>query len=397
MTLGKRRRRIEGDGGMRNRINYLLGAAALSALVLASADAQAGGFGVREQSAVSAGDAFAGEGTTSMGLSAMFWNPAAVTQEQGFGFEGHSTIIMPQSTRTTNPALTTPALLAVEPNFSHDIAPGPAFVPAFYAAAKINPNWFIGLAIDAHYGLVTDQGGRGQASQQLGNRASIASIEGNPIVGYKVNDMVSVAAGVRVTGIQAKFNRSLFGIPPFQNVDSPVQTDLRDVGLGFTAGVTITPWLGTEFSLGYRSQERVKLDGTAFFVPNPALAIQPAFAAFSSITANVNSVETLPDQVSLGVSQRVTDTFKLLGTVEFTGAYSKPFPSSSPAGRLPAQRLTPSICSSAMGGSSRWAASTNGMRRRRCAPVLATKSRPSPTSSGASISRIQTASCCRPV
>ena len=44
---------------MRNRKNYLLSAVALSALVLASAEAQAGGFGIREQSAVGAGDAFA--------------------------------------------------------------------------------------------------------------------------------------------------------------------------------------------------------------------------------------------------------------------------------------------------------------------------------------------------
>ena len=65
---------------MRYTIKHLLGATALGAALLASIDAQAGGFAVREQSAVGAGDAFAGEGTTSMGLSAMYWNPAAVTQ-----------------------------------------------------------------------------------------------------------------------------------------------------------------------------------------------------------------------------------------------------------------------------------------------------------------------------
>jgi long-subunit fatty acid transport protein len=47
----------------------LLGAAALGTVALASGDAQAGGFAIREQSMVGAGDAFAGEGTTGMGLS----------------------------------------------------------------------------------------------------------------------------------------------------------------------------------------------------------------------------------------------------------------------------------------------------------------------------------------
>ena len=304
---------------MRNRKNYLLSAVALSALVLASADAQAGGFAIREQSAVGAGDAFAGEGTTGMGLSAMFWNPAAVTQERGLGFEIGTSFIMPKSTKTDNSALTSPALntLSFGPNQQHDIGPANV-VPTFYMATRLDQNWFVGLAIDAPYGLTIDQNGRGQPSQQLGNRASINSFEGNPIVGYKFNDMVSVAAGARVTYVAARFNRSLFGLPPFGNFDSPVQSDLADVGLGFTAGITVKPWAGTEFSLGYRSQERLKLAGSAAFVPNAVLLASPATAPFNGTTNQLSSSETLPDQVNFGISQQVTDTFKLLGTVEWT-------------------------------------------------------------------------------
>jgi long-chain fatty acid transport protein len=309
----------DGDGGMRNRKNYLLSAVALSALVLASADAQAGGFALREQSAVGAGDAFAGEGTTGMGLSAMFWNPAAVTQERGVGFEIGTTFIMPTSKKTVNSAFTSPSLNTLEfgPNQQYSIGE-PGIVPTFYMATRLDQNWFVGLAIDAPYGLAINQGPRGQASEQLGNSASIASIEANPIIGYKFNDMVSVAAGPRVTYVKANFNRSLFGLPPFGNFDTPVQTDLSDVGLGFTAGITVKPWSGTELSLGYRSQEHLKLAGTAFFVPNAVLLAAPPTAPFNGITTQLTSGETLPDQVNFGVSQQVTDTFKLLGTIEWT-------------------------------------------------------------------------------
>src|SRR5262249_12486545 len=123
---------------------------------------------------------------------------------------------------------------------------------------------------------------------------------------------------VRATYVQAHFNRSLFGLPPFANVDSPVQADLEDVGFGFNAGITVKPAPGTELSLGYRSQERVKLTGTAFFVPNPALAIQPTLAPFNGSTNQIVSRTTLPDEVSFGVSQQITETFKLLGTIEWT-------------------------------------------------------------------------------
>ena len=56
---------------------------AAAALLAFSVAAQAGGFASRDQSAVGEGMSFAGEGTPGMGLSAMFWNPAAVTQVTG--------------------------------------------------------------------------------------------------------------------------------------------------------------------------------------------------------------------------------------------------------------------------------------------------------------------------
>jgi long-chain fatty acid transport protein len=316
-----------GWGVVRYTIKHLLGATALSAALLASVDAQAGGFAVREQSAVGAGDAFAGEGTTSMGLSAMYWNPAAVTQERNFSFESHATIIMPNSSITTNPAGTSPALNVLDqlcgiptgcfPGGNHQVG-APGFIPSSYLAYKINPNWYFGLSITAPYGFTTDQGGVSQAAQQLGTRASVQSIEGNPVIGYKINDMVSIAAGPRILWLQGKFSRSLFGLPSFGNFNSPVDLVTSDVGYGFSAGITVTPTPWTELSLGYRSQVHLNLDGHNTFTANAALLASPVTAPFSGTTNNLTSSETLPDQVTFGVSQRITDTFKLLGTAEWT-------------------------------------------------------------------------------
>jgi long-chain fatty acid transport protein len=317
---------------MRYKLNQIVGAAALGAALLASADAQAGGFAIREQSAVGAGDAFAGEGTTGMGLSAMFWNPAAVTQVTGFAFEGHSSLIMPNSSITTNAFLTSQALNVLDqscgtptgcfPGGSHQIGV-PAYVGAAYMAMKLNPNWYLGVSVDAPFGLSTNQGGAPQAAQQLGLRASVFSIEVNPVIGWKLNDMVSIAAGPRATIVQGWFGRAIFAVPPGGpaaqgggNFHSPVELDVFDVGFGFTAGITVKPWAGTELSLGYRSQERLKLAGQNIFTANLfAAAVIPQF---NGTTNNLTSSETLPDQVTFGVSQRITDTFTLLGTVEWT-------------------------------------------------------------------------------
>src|SRR6266581_1557190 len=201
---------------------------------------------------------------------------------------------------------------------SHDVGQL-GFVPASYLAMQLNPNWFLGLAIDAPYGFTTNQGGIPQASQQLGSRAAVKSIEANPVLGYKVNDMISIAAGPRVLWLQGKFNRSLFGLPSGGLLlNAPVDLAVDDIGYGFTAGITVTPTPWTELSLGYRSQVHLNLDGHNTFPTTPALAVSPATAPFNGTTNNLTGSETLPDQVTFGVTQRITETFKLLGTVEWT-------------------------------------------------------------------------------
>src|SRR5215218_9068728 len=81
----------------------------LTTLTVLSFNAHAGALANREQSAVGQGMAFAGEGTPSMGLSAMFWNPAAVTHTAGIEGEVHAVGIFPYL-KVTTLSSTSPAL-----------------------------------------------------------------------------------------------------------------------------------------------------------------------------------------------------------------------------------------------------------------------------------------------
>jgi long-chain fatty acid transport protein len=72
------------------RLALLTGGAA----VLLAAQAHAGGFAVREQSAYGMGSAYAGIAAGGA-LSAMFWNPATMTQMPGFSVEGDLAGIFP--------------------------------------------------------------------------------------------------------------------------------------------------------------------------------------------------------------------------------------------------------------------------------------------------------------
>jgi long-chain fatty acid transport protein len=310
-------------------------AVALAASLLA---AQAGGFASRDQSAVGEGMAFAGEGTPGMGLSAMFWNPAAVTQAKGWGVEADVSARFPRADLTTNPALVTPALQFLDsctpagppPTCDHqgNVLKDRVF-PAFYGAYRVTPDWYVGLAINQPFGFksaINDTGvlatglgnGPGWSGQQLASSASISTVDVNPTVGWKINNTVSVGAGIQFLWLRNEFSRDLNPLPGAANIDSPINLSASDFGVGFTAGATITPTPATEIALGYRSRVKLTLTGSEFFVPNAALLASPATAPFSGATVGVAGPLTLPDQFNIGVRQRLTDTWTVLGTVEWT-------------------------------------------------------------------------------
>src|SRR3974377_1287319 len=67
-------------------------ASATVLIPLGAVEANAGAFGIREQSTVGQGDAFAGVAAGGA-LSSLFWNPATMTQTPGFGIEGNGAVI----------------------------------------------------------------------------------------------------------------------------------------------------------------------------------------------------------------------------------------------------------------------------------------------------------------
>jgi long-chain fatty acid transport protein len=68
-----------GVGTMGKTKTLILGTSALVALIASGANARAGSFAVREQSAWGEGSSYAGVAAGGS-TSAMFWNPATMTQ-----------------------------------------------------------------------------------------------------------------------------------------------------------------------------------------------------------------------------------------------------------------------------------------------------------------------------
>lgn len=261
--------------------------------------AQAGGFALREQSATLQGGSFAGAAAPGPSLSSMFWNPATVTTARGFQSESHGTIVMPSSELDVDAATLSPFGFGNGGDVGID-----GFVPSSYVAYQVNDQLYLGISINAPYGLAT-KSETPWVGQFDHYRAQVFSTTVTPTVGYKINEMISVGAGVQVQYFDVDIQTAIAATP------NPAVQRLEgdDVGFGFTAGVTLTPFQGTEIGIGYRSGISHTLEGTQAFEAGALSALGRV-----PITADVD----LPQSVTIGLRQRVTDQFTLLAGAEWT-------------------------------------------------------------------------------
>jgi long-chain fatty acid transport protein len=276
-----------------------LAAVSLATIIAASSGAHAGGFAVREQSASAQGYSFAGAASGSGGLSSMFWNPATVTMAPGWHGEAHLSVIVP--TVEIDPVAPTPTLAF---GGSGDIGQD-AVVPTSFTSYQFNDYLWLGLSSSAPYGLVTDPR-QNWAGQVYSRSSKIFSLNVNPIVGVKVNNWLSVAAGPSLQYFDIRLKRAA-GVAP--NVPSVI-LDGDDIGFGFTAGLTLTPFVGTTVGVGYRSAIKHELGGD---LSAPAGVLAP-IAAQVPIRAKLST----PDQVTVGLSQVITPAMTVHAGFEWT-------------------------------------------------------------------------------
>ncbi|WP_075215591.1 OmpP1/FadL family transporter [Mongoliimonas terrestris] len=259
--------------------------------------AEAGAFALREQSVYSQGASFAGAAAPGDSISAMYWNPAAVTTAVGLVFESNHSFISPHADFDQDDR-TTPLLNALVPGDGGDLGID-AYLPSSYTAYQLNESLYFGVSINTPYGLGThaDRPWIGQVDHL---RAKVLTVDVSPTIGYKVNDQLSIAIGAQIQYFDVNITRALFPTPtsPTANLSGD------DIGFGFTAGVTYEPFDGTTIGLGFRSAIAHSLEGEL---------VSPTSPGGLPITADL----TLPETVTLGLRQRINDRFTLLAGIEW--------------------------------------------------------------------------------
>ena len=267
----------------------------LSATLLLAAfngTALAGGFSVREQSAEGLGSAFAGIAAGTDGLSAMFWNPATISQHNAQGYISESNIsgILPYSQAKNGSGF------AGNPD-SGNIGVAAA-VPASYSVYGLTDELTVGMAINAPFGLTTDSD-QWQGSL-LGNHSEIFTMSFNPMVAYKLADWITVAAGVQGEYMGAKLSAQ----HPVTGVNL-LTASADDVAFGFTAGVLLQPSDSLDIGIGFRSSISHKLKGDGNYLP------------LGYIDRTISAALKTPETVTLGLKYKVNDQWKMMAGVEW--------------------------------------------------------------------------------
>lgn len=272
---------------------------------LLAVEAQAGGFGLREQSAYFQGTAFAGTAAGGEGLAAMFWNPAAISFSPGLNFESNFTYIMPHASVDVTDARAPLTGASLGTAGVGDIIDDALLPTTFitYAHGDIA----VGLGLTVPFGLISDAPCN-WSGRYYGCYSRIFDLNVQGSIAYRVNDWLTLGGGLSVNYLDARLSNAVFtGItPPFNNLYAQVDGD--DLGVGFNLGFLVTPWAGTTIGVGYKSSMDHNLEGTlGLFLTQTKLAQYVAEAGV-----------TLPGQVTASIRSQVAPQWTVLGTVEWT-------------------------------------------------------------------------------
>jgi len=172
----------------------------------------ASGFQLVEQNASGLGNAYAGQAAGVKDASAIYFNPANLTRLPGKQFV---LVVSPIGVKTefadttsTRPLLgTTPIPVPLGGNGGD--AGGWAFVPNGYFSWQVGSQWWLGLGVNAPFGLKTewetDWVGRFKAV-----KSEVNAINVNPTVAVKLGDNLSIGGGANYQRLKATLSQ---GVP----------------------------------------------------------------------------------------------------------------------------------------------------------------------------------------
>jgi long-chain fatty acid transport protein len=272
----------------------ILGTASLSLFLFAS-QALAAGFALPEQGAAAMGmsSAFVGQADDA---SAVWYNPAGITQLDGIRAMGGVVFIYPSFSHENTDGTTDTASRA-----SH----APALM---YATYKINDTIWLGFGVNNPFGLATDWHHNSE-TREVALLSQVISTEFNPNIAFKITDKLSMAAGFSVVYLAATLSNTQRVILPGPIDLGNHYSRLSGSGTGLGGNIALLYKFSDTVSTGltYRSRISVDINGIASLSGGPAAQ-----------SATASSTITLPDLLTWGISIKASDKLTLNADLGYT-------------------------------------------------------------------------------
>jgi len=288
--------------------------AVLVILLFAAASANAGGFRLPEAGAKAMGMGFAFTAQAN-DPSAIYFNPAGITQLEGQNVKVGVTYVKENGGEFTGVTPLTGGLSTSETQKNLEF-----FIPNVFWTRKASPKLAYGVGVFAPFGLGQEYKDRNTSifRNQI-TKIDLMTIVLNPTVAWKVDDILSVAAGIDFMYGKAELAKTPVGT---DNVTlQPVNIfnlDLEGDGTawGYNFGLLLTPGAHLKVGAAYRSKFDLDIkdgdvdlsnvhSGSVFVAPGTALPPRaPAPIGFGGSTFHTTGSTTIhiPATFDLGIA-----------------------------------------------------------------------------------------------
>lgn len=289
---------------------------------LSGANIHAAGFQLQEQNASGIGNSYAGSGAIAENASTIFFNPAGMTRLPGVNISLGATAIKP-SFRFSDEGSTAPGGAPAVGGDGGD-AGSIGVVPNAYISWELTPRWYAGLGISAPFGLMTDYN-EGWRNRHHSEKFSIESINVNPSIAYKVNDQLSIGAGVSWMHLNADYRLATAVPLPGLGIagDLSTKVKMKGDGWGWNLGLMYQMTPATRIGLSYRSTVKIRANGdttlTNRSVPGPIYGAGTAAGLIPNGDYDARTRVTLPDTALLSIVHDLNSQWQLLADLQWTG------------------------------------------------------------------------------
>ena len=289
---------------------------ALMALAFAGS-ASASGFQLQNQTGSGNGNAFAGAAATAEDAGTIFFNPAGMALlSRGHNISLSGTLINRSIEFTNQGSTTANGTFFPLPSGDGGNAGGLGLLPHGYWSYGISQDLTVGLGMGPTFGNKTEYD-FDFTGRNAGYFFEMQQFNINPSVAWKVNEKISLGAGINFAHNESHFKQGVPLVDPTGALSGGAvryaagnYLDVKgeDWAIGYNLGAMFLILPTTRLGVAYRSELKFELEGQQKYAsPNAALVNQDIKATLKT-----------PANLSVAVSHQANDKLELLGDVTWT-------------------------------------------------------------------------------